>query len=214
MDDAAREKLAIQDLKRTDMDGLRVLYELHYNAVFRTVLGVVRNQQLAEDGAQEVFLRLPRKILSFDCTRPFKPWLHVVAVNESLTALRKNKPRDTAPLDGVRNLPSGSPLACPETQALALELQAAFQRVVSLLSPKHRAVLVLRYYQNFSYREIADALDCKEGTVRSRLHNSIERLRQIFDDLDGSGAATPSRKPREPDDGMFRSSLLPVPGDE
>ncbi len=68
MRDAAGEKLAIQDLKRGDMEGLRALYELHYNDVFRTALWVVRNQQLAEDSTQEVFIRLPRKILSFDCT--------------------------------------------------------------------------------------------------------------------------------------------------
>ena len=201
------------------MEGLRALYELHYNDVFRTALWVVRNQQLAEDSTQEVFIKLPSKILSFDCERPFKPWLHVVAVNESLTALRKNKPGDdrTVPLEGVRDLLSQSPEACPETQVEALELQAALQRVLGLLNPKHSAVLVLRYYQEFSYREIADAMDCPEGTVRSRLHNAIEQLRQKFDGLGGSGPATLSQKPqnaRDPDDGKLLSSILVVPGDD
>ncbi len=152
MDDAVVDKLAIQDLKHRDLDGLRFLYKLHYNAVFRTALGMLRNQQLAEDATQEVFVKLPRKILSFDCEGPFKPWLHVVTVNESLTVLRKNKHGDdrTVPLDGVRDLPSQSPKACPETQAEALELRAAFQRAIGLLSPKQRAALVLRYYQDFS----------------------------------------------------------------
>ena len=219
MEDAAIEKLAIQDLKRGDLEGLRALYELHYNDVFRTALWVLRNQQLAEDSTQEVFIKLPRKILSFDCERPFKPWLHVVAVNQSLTALRKNKPGDdhTVPLDGVRDLPSPSPAGCPATEAEIRETQAALKRALGHLSPKHRAVIVLRYYQGFSYREIADALNCKEGVVKSRIHNAIKRLHRILDDLDDSGPETPPqrlRKSRDPNDGMFPSSILPIPGDD
>ena len=171
-----QEQEAIRRCQAGDIPALGILFELHHRAIFRTAYGILRDYDLAEDITQQAFIELFSSIKRYDLKRPFPPWLHRIAVNRSLDELRRPKRRDV-PLDAAREIPS--PSDGPEQEAEQSELSTAIGRALGDLDPKHRAVIVLRYYQGFSEAEIAVALHCRRGTVKSRLNTARRRLREI-----------------------------------
>lgn len=173
-----REQEAIRRCQAGEEAALGVLFELHHRAVMRTSYGIVRNFDLAEDVTQQVFIQLFTSIKRYDLKRPFPPWLHRIAVNRSLDELRRPRHRDVD-LRAAEELPSLS--MRPEQEAEASELRAAVRKAIGTLDPKHRATIVLRYYQGFSEAEMATALHCRRGTVKSRLYYALRRLREILE---------------------------------
>ena len=172
-----QEQEAIRRCQAGEEAGLGVLFELHQQSVFRTAYGIMRSHALAEDIAQQVFIEVFGSIKRYDAKRPFRPWLHRIVVNRSLDELRRRKNR-FIPIEAAGNLPS--PTASPEQAAEESELRDAIRKALVYLEPKHRAVIVLRYYQGFSEAEMSKVLNCRRGTVKSRLHYAIRRLREIF----------------------------------
>ena len=172
-----QEQDAIRRCQAAEETALGVLHELHNRAVFRTAYGIVRRYDLAEDVTQQVFIELFASIKRYDVTRPFRPWLHRIAVNRSVDELRRRKNLNV-PLEAVRDLQS--PSTSPEEAAEESELRAAIRNAIGTLDAKYRAAVVLRYYHGFSEAEMAVALRCRRGTVKSRLHYALRRLRETL----------------------------------
>ena len=155
-----------------------MLFELHRLAVLRTAYGIVGSHHLAEDVTQQVFVELFTAMRRFDPERPFVPWLYRIVVNVSLKELRRRHHR-SLPLDeAAADLPSLDPL--PDLIAEESEIRKAIWAAVQSLSPKQRAAVVLRYYHGFSEAEMAVALGCRRGTVKSRLHSALRRLEPLL----------------------------------
>ena len=172
-----QEQEAIRQCQAGNLAALGALFELHHHSVFRTSYGIVRRHDLAEDVTQQVFIELFTAIRRYDVRRPFPPWLHRIAVHRSLDELRRRKIRDV-PIEAAAGLPS--PSTSPEQAAEESELRSAIRNALGSLEPKHRAAVVLRYYQGFSEAETAVALGCRQGTVKSRVHYALRRMREIF----------------------------------
>jgi len=172
-----QEQEAIRQCQAGDRGALGVLFEAHHKAVFRTAYGIMRRHDLAEDVTQQVFIELFTSIRRYDPQRPFSPWLHRIAVNRSLDELRRHKNRN-APIEAARELPSRS--MSPEEAAEESELRVAIRNALGVLDPKHRAAVVLRYYHGFSESEMVVAMQCRRGTVKSRLYYALRRLREIL----------------------------------
>ena len=125
---------------------------------------------------QEAFLAAWKGLGRFDLSQPFKPWLLRIVVNCCISYKRKARVA-TAQLD--------EPVACaiadhaplPEQVALQRELQLAVRAALDSLDEEQRLTLILRYFADMSISEIAGALSCPEGTVKSRLHRALPRLR-------------------------------------
>ncbi len=173
-----QELEAISQCQAGKQEALGVLFQLHHQAVFRTAYGITRNYDLAEDITQQVFIELFTAIQRYDPRRPFPPWLHRIAVHKSLDELRRPAKR-VVPIGDADDLPSPAP--SPDDEAEKSELQATIRDALGGLEPKQRAVLVLRYYHGFSEAEMAVALHCRRGTVKSRLHYAQRRLREILE---------------------------------
>ena len=173
-----QEQEAIRRCQAGEETALGVLYELHHRAVIRTAYGIVRRLDIAEDVTQQVFIELFSSIKRYDIKRPFPPWLHRIAVRRSLDELRRPNHRDVA-IGAAQELPSRSDR--PEQVAEESELRADIRKAIGTLDPKHRAAVVLRYYQGFTEAEMAIALHCRRGTVKSRLHYALRRLREILE---------------------------------
>ena len=173
-----REREAIVRCQDGDLAGLEVLFELHRLTVLRTAYGIVGSHHLAEDVTQQVFVELFNAMRRFDPERPFAPWLYRIVVNISLKELRRRHHR-SLPLDeAAADLPSLDPL--PDLIAEESEIRKAIWAAVQSLSPKQRAAVVLRYYHGFSEAEMAVALGCRRGTVKSRLHSALRRLEALL----------------------------------
>jgi RNA polymerase sigma-70 factor (ECF subfamily) len=178
------ENKAIQRLKQGDLGGLETLVRLYQVEAVRTVYGIVREQAQAEDVVQAAFVRLAERIHSYDDHRPFAPWFFRVAARDALMALRQEE--HAIALD-VSDLIDSEWLECiaaatpsPETFLEQAETGDAVWAALDALSPEQRAVIILRYYSDLKYVEIAQHLSLPPGTVRWRLHAALRRLHGWF----------------------------------
>ena len=138
---------------------------------------------LAEDIAQDTFIRVWERLSSYRPGGNFRAWLARIAANMTIDALRRRKPVvDIADLSLAARDPE------PESVALSSERAAAVRAALMRLPTQSRTVLVLREYQALSYREIADALDIPLGTVKSRLSDARQRLREELAGYMGRGS--------------------------
>ena len=176
----AREREAILRCQDGDLMGLEVLFELHRARVLRTAYGIVGRHHLAEDVTQQVFVELFTAIGRFDPERPFAPWLYRIVVNISLKELRRRHLRSLPLEEAAADLPSPDPL--PDLIAEESEVRRSIWTAIQSLSPKQRAAIVLRYYHGFGEAEMAVALGCRRGTVKSRLHSARRRLEALLRD--------------------------------
>jgi RNA polymerase sigma-70 factor (ECF subfamily) len=168
----------VRRVRQGDLDALGELYAQYRNQVFRTALAITRNQQMAEDILQEVFLKLYHFAERIDTSLVLAPWLYRVTANLCYTQITRQKRWLTALEDVIENIVAPPSRACPERQAEHGELQTIIQQAIDTLSPGQRIVIVLHYLADLSLKEIAYILEVPEGTVKSRLYYGRESLRQ------------------------------------
>ncbi len=139
---------------------------------------IVRDHHLAEDAAQEAFLRAWKGMRRLDSGMKFEAWMRRITVNACFDTLRKERAWRAPP----RPMPFaiGSEHDAIEEVAVRDEVGRAFGQ----LSAEHRAVLVLRYYLGLAPAEIAAAMGVPAGTVRSRLHYGLRELRSALDTIE------------------------------
>jgi RNA polymerase sigma-70 factor (ECF subfamily) len=130
---------------------------------------------LADDLAQETFVRVWRKLHTYRPGHSFRAWICRIASNLTIDALRRQKP--TVDIEQV-SLPN--PGSAPESLAMQDERALAVRSAIAALPEQVRITLVLREYEGLSYGEIAEALDIPMGTVKSRLGDARRRLREAL----------------------------------
>ncbi|MDA1196281.1 MAG: sigma-70 family RNA polymerase sigma factor, partial [Planctomycetota bacterium] len=157
-------------------------YDRHQQRVLNVALRVLGDWGAAQDVAQEVFVRLERSIRTFRRDASFVSWIYRITVNRAIDHRRRMARRPAAKMGDMpltmetSGLPGRSevePTDAPVDRAeAAIRVQAALMR----LSPKLRAIAVLRYVEGLSYEELAEALDCSIGTIKSRLNRAHTAL--------------------------------------
>ena len=156
---------------REDEEGFGRIYAEHYPAVYRTVRAIVGDAD-AEDVAQDAFVSAYRSFHRYDPARPMGAWLHRIAVNKAISLLRRQRLGNLVGLRLVRE-----PVSDPADASLA---GVTVRAVLASLPVDQRTVVVLRYYHDYSYRDIAYVLSIPEGTVGSRLTLALRRLRRLL----------------------------------
>jgi len=146
--------------------------------VYATAYRIVRRHEVADDVAQEAFIRAHRSLDRFDTRRPFGPWICRIAANLAVNHVRSPQAREDALPDGHAEMPSAA--AGPLQRVLDTEARAMLDRALGELPAEQRAVFCLRVFEELSYREIADALGIEMGTVMSRLSRAREKLREAL----------------------------------
>jgi RNA polymerase sigma-70 factor (ECF subfamily) len=151
---------------------------------FLLALQLLGNREDARDVAQDAVLRFFVSLRRFDSSRPVLPWLRRIVVNRARDLHRRRRLRMAQSLDSGG--PEGNPLevagtdANPEAEAARRELHLLVWRAVASLKRAQCEILVLRDYQDLSYREIAEVLQIPMGTVMSRLHTARRQLRELL----------------------------------
>lgn len=149
-----------------------LLFEQYKNLVYRTAFLIVGTAADAEDILQEVFLQVYRALDTYDPARgSFGTWIHRITVNCCLNWRRGRRPTDR--LEGRED--RAESLVCLPDEGLAN--RDSVHRALSVLSHKLRVVVVLRYYWDFSYADIAEMLDLPLGTVKSRLNLAMHQMK-------------------------------------
>jgi RNA polymerase sigma-70 factor (ECF subfamily) len=149
------------------------LVRCHREGVINVVYRMCGDANLAEDAAQEAFIRAWKHLPNYRPRSPFRNWVYRIATNAALDVLRRE--REAVDID---NLPMASPGAGPEAAVEAEERGARVRQAVLALPEASRTVLVLREYEGLSYKEIADTVGIPIGTVMSRLNYARNRLRE------------------------------------
>lgn len=167
----------IQQAQAGDTWAFGELVRQHYSPVVNVAYRICGEMRLAEDMAQETFLRAWTNLNSFRPTGSMKNWLYRIAVNVTLDALRR---KSDTPMDDEVVQMIQDPLPDPETSLMQKERAENLQEMLRALPLATRNVLVLREYGELSYHEIAAVLDIPIGTVMSRLNYARTRLRDLL----------------------------------
>lgn len=171
-----------QDLVTASLHGDRLafgeLVNRYRDGAVAVVYRMTGDQQIAEEAAQEAFIRAWQRLNSYKPELPFRAWIFSIAVHRSLDILR-----GTPELVDIDELPLEAQVGRPEAELEAEQRRLAIQRAVMALPSASRAVLVLREYEGLSYKEISAALDIPVGTVMSRLNYARDQLRRSLSPL-------------------------------
>jgi RNA polymerase sigma-70 factor (ECF subfamily) len=135
---------------------------------------MVGDPALAEDLAQDTFLKAFRSLSSFDVNRKFSSWLFRIANNTAIDAIRR-RPQGAVELDGPETLPEPS-LPPPPDPAEEAALGRALETALGRLRHDYRMAVLLRYQEGCSYAEIGDSLSIPEGTAKTFVHRGRKLL--------------------------------------
>jgi RNA polymerase sigma-70 factor (ECF subfamily) len=170
-----------------DMRAFSSLVDEHRPRVLRTAYGIVGSTQEAEEIGQEVFIKVWRSLPDYNRVGAFSSWLYRITVNASIDRLRKRREETS-----IDELPEGStPLVdrlseddsdLPEEVVERSDTARIIREAIEELPPNARATLILREYEQLSYKEIAAALEIPIGTVMSRLNYARRVLREKLEE--------------------------------
>ncbi|PAE08150.1 RNA polymerase [Terribacillus saccharophilus] len=163
----------IKKAQKGDNRAFLKLFQQYQDDIYRIAFTYVKNQNDALDVVQETAYRSFKKIVSLRNPEYFKTWLIKIAINCSIELIRKNK--KVIQLKPEYEEYIGS---VDEDVTLTITLQDLLER----LSEDEKSVILLKFYQGYSLREIADILNLPLGTTKSILYRAINRLRKQFEE--------------------------------
>lgn len=167
-----------------DQDAFAELVYAYQDAVYNLCYRMLSERTEAEDAAQETFLRAYLHLNRYDPGRSFKTWVLSIASNHCIDRLRRRRMHylsiDDDPLPAL-TLSADEPE--PEDEVIRAQQSQLIQSLMAALPADYRASVILRYWYDYSYLEIADILETTESAIKSRLF----RARQMLADKLGSG---------------------------
>jgi RNA polymerase sigma-70 factor, ECF subfamily len=179
-DGDAEERRLIDRSAAGDQEAFRQLVLRYHRLVINIGFRALGELALAEDVAQEVFLKIYKALPGYRHDKPFKHWLHRVAANAATDALRRRRP--VVSIDGLEQLPAGN-ASDPQDVVARHDLQRAVRHAIATLPPHYRDTIALQAFGELSYDEIARTLDIPLGTVMSRLNGAKRLLRESLSGL-------------------------------
>ena len=183
-----------------DETAFREIVNRYKDALYSFLRHFINQQDLVEDVFQETFLQLFTSRESFDTDRPLRPWLFTIAANKAKDALRKQQRMATVPIgaiadsqemsfdDVLNTLTSDKTIPYDKVQEGETALRV--RKIIANMPENLREILVLAYFNRFSYKQMAQILSIPIGTVKSRLHTAVGRFAKDWK------AALGSREPK------------------
>jgi RNA polymerase sigma-70 factor (ECF subfamily) len=166
---------------RGNQDAYRQLVDRYSHAVFNLIVRMVRDAGVAEELAQDSFVKAFGALKSFDPAYKFSSWMLRIAHNTAIDSLRRLKlPTVSIDIDtpgiGPGDLLADERERSPFDHAAGANLAEDLEWALAQLRPEYRRMVVLRYQEDLSYDEIADVVDLPLGTVKSYLHRARQEL--------------------------------------
>jgi len=165
---ALSENEAIDLVKKGDKEAYQIVVKRYMKTAYFIALGFVHNGQDALDLSQDAFIKAFRKIKRFDSRRPFFPWFYKLLKNLCLDHIKKSSRMQEIPIENVQVAAEGR--GDPE-------LREILWKGIERLPMDQKEVIILRYFRQMSYREIAETIDKPIGTVMSSLYYAKKKLR-------------------------------------
>ena len=182
---AVSDEQLIDWVAKGDPSCLGTLFERHHRGVYQFCLQMLRDPTQAEDVVQEVFMKLLRKAGSFRGEGTFKAWMFNIARNAALEHLRNNRRhRNTAPLDEMAKSQLVDHHSAEQAAAGAQNIKLLEKALSSLPAP-FQEVIWLGRFEFATFEELGQALGCKAGTARVRMHRAMQQLNEVFAGMNG-----------------------------
>lgn len=177
----------LERVRSGDADAWGELYRLYAPAIFRFCRRALPTREDAEDATTDVFMKVRQKLGTYDSSRPFTAWLYKVASNHCWDLLRRRRIRQDLETGDLETLPLEHP---DPSQLEKLQFDHDSKQVragLAKLPDRARMALVLRYYSDMSYDEIADTLGVRRAFVGVLLLRARHQLREVLGDSGGAG---------------------------
>lgn len=176
---------AVARARAGDNEAWGQLYKDYAPAIFRFCRRALPTREDAEDATMEIFMKLKDKLGQYDATRSFSAWLYRVAANHCWDILRRRKIRQDKETEDVETVPLEHPDPSQLDKLIEQRTSEEVREALHKLGPRARMALVLRYYSDMSYDEIADELGVRRAFVGVVLLRARHELRQA---LEGNAA--------------------------
>ena len=165
---------------------------MHQGVAVRTAYVITGGSADAQDAVQEALVKAYLALGRFRPGAPFRPWLLRIVANEAINRRRSGRRQAALALRAAEGRPEADAVPSPEGAALAQERLGQLLAVLGGLRPEDRLVIAYRFWFDLSEAEMAEALGCARGTVKSRLSRALDRLRK---ELARAGALEPGQEP-------------------
>jgi RNA polymerase sigma-70 factor (ECF subfamily) len=171
------EAIWLQEARAGDADAFSRLVQAYQTPVYNLAYRMLGNSTEAEDAAQEAFIRAYTRLETYNPAHKFSSWLLAIASHYCVDVLRKRRLHcvsfdDLTPLVEL----AGPRTTQPEQVVVQQQDASAVQELLKALSPDYRTPVILRYWYDMSYREIAETMGVSVGTIKTRLHRARARL--------------------------------------
>lgn len=173
-----RERDLVMRAQTGDEGAYRELVESNMRRVYSLALKYTGRHQDADDMAQETFIRAYKALPKFQGDSSFGTWVYRIAVNCCISLKRKQSRWGESIEEEQMTNVEDQTATDAEQVTMARQTREQVASAMNALSPKQRAVFVMKYMQQKKIREIADALDCAEGTVKQQLFRAVKKMRE------------------------------------
>lgn len=173
------EKESIQKLQKGDTDAFAFLVKEYSPRISRYLSKFLYKEEDVEDVLQEVFIKAYVNIQSFDSAQPFSPWIYRIAHNEAINFLKKKKPQSFSLFDVDVLFPHPIAKETSDTESERALTKSMLDKVLGQIDVKYREVLLLYFYEDFSYKEIASTLQIPVTTVGVRITRGKNLARKL-----------------------------------
>ncbi len=181
--DKTSDSELLERYRKGEEAAFREIVSRYKNSLYAFLRRFISQQDVVEDVFQETFLQLYSSRDSFDVDRPLRPWLFTIAANKAKDALRKIQRQATmsmgtmadagdVSMDEVVNILT-SYETTPEDEVSRDETSVRVRQIISEMPDNLREILLLAYFEQFSYKHMAEILSIPIGTVKSRLHTAV-----------------------------------------
>jgi RNA polymerase sigma-70 factor, ECF subfamily len=186
MDNQLYDHTLLDRFKNGDKSAVEELVLRYQDKIYNLCRHMLQDPSNAEDAAQDTFIKACRNLQKFRPTASFYTWLYRIAVNTCLDYRKKpfceslfksTAKGDTYLVEKMSDKPS------PESLYESKQTGLALQKSLKLLSPKLRAVIILKEIEGLSYEEIAEVLDTSIGTIKSRISRAREEVRNLMQEF-------------------------------
>lgn len=177
--------------RKGDRTAFGRLAEAYQRPVFNLTYRMLGDPSEAEDAAQEAFLRAYARLHQYDPSHKFSTWLFSIANHHCIDRLRKRRVTTLSIEDHPVVYTLESDNVRPEDHLLAQERSEHLQSLMNELEPDYRTPLVLRYWHEYSYQEIAETMNISLSAVKSRLFRARQKLGEIYERVEREAVAGP-----------------------
>jgi RNA polymerase sigma factor (sigma-70 family) len=172
---------AIARARAGDVEAWGQLYREYAPAIFRFCRRAMPTREDAEDATMEIFMKLKNKLSQYDTTRSFSAWLYKVAANHCWDILRRRKIRQDKETEDVESVPLEHPEPSQLEKLIEQRSGEEVRKALEKMGARARMALVMRYYSDMSYDEIANALGVRRAFVGVVLLRARHELRQALE---------------------------------